>query len=373
MKFTHIVPSLESRHGGPSKAVPPLAAALAGLGHEVKLLTTGPGQGTRQKGTLEMRIFKRGHPAGLCPSRGLRDYVRGQDGDCLHSHGLWLRPLHYAHQRARAAGIPLVIAPRGMMSRWAWHHHRWKKHLAELFVHPAAFADASGWHATSAIEADDIRARGFGQPICIAPNGVMAPDPGEVAQAEAYWREACPAAFDRPTALFYSRFHRKKRVLELIELWLAHAPRDWLLLMVGIPQDYGVSELSNYVDRQSGAGRIEVFDGSARPAPYPAASLFLLPSHSENFGLAVAEAMAHGLPVIVTDAMPWEAVNRNQTGWCVPWGDYASVLRSALAESPEARLARGAAARDWVLAEFSWGKSAQSLLDFYASLRRPAK
>jgi len=369
MRLAHIVPSLEARHGGPSKAVPSLAAALAQLGHEVELLSTGPVAEVRKDGTLDVCIFPRGKPAGICPSRGLRARLRTQDCDCLHSHGLWLRPLHYAHKRARALGVPLVIAPRGMMSRWAWHHHHWKKRLAETFIHPGAFAAAAGWHATSAKEADDIRARGFTQPICVAPNGVAPPDPAVVAQAETHWREACPAAFTRPTALFYSRFHRKKRVLELIELWLAHAPRDWLLLMVGIPQDYGVKELSRYIHQQSGTGRIEVFDGSNRPVPYPAASLFLLPSHSENFGLAVAEAMVHGLPVVVTDSMPWEKLNQGQTGWCVPWENYARTLRAVLDESQEVRRARGIAAHDWVLAEFSWGKSAEALVEFYASLR----
>jgi glycosyltransferase involved in cell wall biosynthesis len=369
MRVTHIVPSLETRHGGPSKAVPPLAAALAGLGHQVELLSTGPVVETRKNGNLHVLIFPRGHPAGLCPSRGLRGYLRAQDCDCLHSHGLWLRTLHYAHQRAGALGVPLVIAPRGMMSRWSWHHQRWKKRLAEKFVHPGAFAAASGWHAISSTEADDIRAHGNHQPVCVAPNGVAPPDPADVAGAEAHWREACPAAFTRPTALFYSRFHRKKRVLELIELWLAQAPREWLLLLVGIPQDYSVEELSHYVHQLSGTSRVEVFDGSNRPMPYPAASLFLLPSHSENFGLAVAEAMVHGLPVVVTDRMPWAALNQNQTGWCVPWEQYGPTLRAALDESPESRHDRGLAARAWVLAEFSWEKSARLLAEFYAGLR----
>jgi len=369
MRLTHIVPSLEPRHGGPSKAVPPLAAALARSGHEVELLSTGPVAETRQTGDLQVRIFPRGRPAAVCPSRGLRAHLRAQDCDCLHSHGLWLRTLHYAHQRARALGIPLVIAPRGAMSRWSWQHHRWKKRLAEMCVHPGAFAAASGWHAISAAEADDIRARGFNQPVCVAPNGVSPPDPADVARAEAHWREACPAAFTRPTALFYSRFHRKKRVIELIDLWLAQAPREWLLLLVGIPQEYRVEELSHYIHQQSGTGRIEAFDGSERPMPYPAASLFLLPSHSENFGLAVAEAMAHGLPVVVTDRMPWESLNQNQIGWCVPWEHYARTLRAALDETPESRRDRGMAARDWVLAEFSWEKSARLLVEFYASLR----
>jgi glycosyltransferase involved in cell wall biosynthesis len=372
MRLSHIVPSLETRHGGPSKAVPPVAAAQARLGHDVELLTTGPNAETRNEEKLRVRVFSRGSPQGICPSRDLRAHLQAHEYDCLHAHGLWLRTLHYVHERAGALGVPFVIAPRGMMSHWSWHHRRWKKQLAEKFIHRGAFAAAAGWHATSNDEADDIRARGFTQPVCVAPNGVTPPDRAAVAEAVRYWSAACPAAFNRPTALFHSRFHHKKRVIELIDLWLAHAPADWLLLMVGIPQTYDVGELSRYVHQQSGAGRVEIFDGSDAPPPYPAASLFLLPSHSENFGLAVAEAMAHGLPVIVTDAMPWEAINQNQTGWCVPWAHYAPALRAALGESPEARRVRGAAAREWVLAEFSWEKSAQLLLEFYASLRGAA-
>ena len=368
MRLTHILPSLEPQYGGPSRAVPSLTAAQARLGHDVALLTTGPAAETRAEGGSSVHVFPRGRPETICPSGELRSYLRTHECDCLHAHGLWLRTLHYAHERAGTLGIPFIIAPRGMMSHWAWHHHRWKKKLAEHFIHPGAFAAARGWHATSTVEADDIRARGFTQPVCVAPNGVTRPEPADVAGAADYWRAACPAAFARPTALFYSRFHRKKRVIELIDLWLAHAPADWLLLMVGIPQTYGVAELSHYVDQQSGADRVEIFDGTSRPAPYPAAALFLLPSHSENFGLAVAEAMAHGLPVVVTDTMPWAALNQNQTGWCVPWAHYAPALRAALGESAEARRARGAAACKWVLAEFSWEKSAQLLLQFYAGL-----
>ncbi|HZP61245.1 MAG TPA: glycosyltransferase [Opitutaceae bacterium] len=370
MRLIHILPSAESQYGGPSRAVPSLAAAQARQGHVIELLTTGPRVESRVENNLSTRVFRRGRPKNICPSPEMRNYLRTQACDCLHVHGLWLRTLHYAHAHASAHHIPFIIAPRGMMSHWAWHHHRWKKRLAEYFIHPGAFAAARGWHATSAVEADDIRARGFTQPICVAPNGVNPPDPASAEDATAYWRAACPAAFSRPTALFYSRFHRKKRVIELIDLWLAHAPADWLLLMVGIPQTYGVEELSHYVHQQSGKSRVEIFDGNGLPAPYGAASLFLLPSHSENFGLAVAEAMAHGLPVVVTDTMPWAAINQNQTGWCVPWQHYAPALRAALGESAEARRARGAAAREWVLAEFSWEKSAQLLLQFYAGLGR---
>ena len=370
MRIVQIVASLEARHGGPSISVPKLANAMAEFEPTIELLATGPERATRRVAApCPQQIFPRGWPESLCPCRGLARYVANVEADILHSHGLWLRPLHYVHRRSRQRGIPHVISPRGMMAPWAWENRRWKKQLAEALIHPGALRAARGWHATSAEEAEDIRRLGFKQPICIAPNGVEAPAEAALAEAREYWQRVCPEAWTRPTALFFSRFHRKKRVLELIDLWLQHAPADWLLLMVGIPQEYSVEQLQAYIIRNSGGGRIIVHDGTNAPPPYVAGCLFLLPSHSENFGLVVAEALAHGLPVLVTDTMPWAAVNQTDYGWCGPWEQYASALKAALALGPDTLRSRGVQAKDWVIREYSWRQSARRVLDFYQSLR----
>lgn len=369
MRIAHIVPSIAPQHGGPSVSVPALAASLDQLGHDVSLLSTGePDPGRERAGRMVTRIFPRGWPPRLCPSAGLRAYLQKLDVDILHSHGLWLRTLHYAHHRAARSGARHVIAPRGMMAPWAWEHHRWKKTLANRLIHPGALAAAHGWHATSEAEADDIRAHGFSQPICVAPNGVSTPTPQKIAAATAYWRGLCPEAFQRPTALFYSRLHPKKRVIELIDLWLTTAPSDWLLLVVGIPETYTVDQLEDYVHRSSGAGRIRIFDGTDVPPPYVAASLFLFPSHSENFGLVVAEALAHGLPALVTDTTPWRTLQGSGFGWCVSWDEFAPALKASLSTPLELLQQQGTAARAWVLQKYSWEKSAQLLADFYRQL-----
>lgn len=354
-----------------------LCAALAASGQEVELYATHPAAARagerRTVGRLQTTEFRRDWPSRLCVSAGLRAAVHATTAEIVHHHALWLRTLHYAHQAARQRNVPLVVSPRGMMSAWAWQFHPTRKRLARAVVHPGAFEAVAGWHATSADEAADIRALGFNQPICVAPNGVEPATPAEVAAAAEHWREACPAVQDQPVALFYSRLHQKKRVLELIDVWLEHGPTDWLLLIVGLPQDYTPATLEAHVQRRSGRGRVAVFSGAGRPAPYAVASLFLLPSHNENFGLVIAEAMAHGVPVLVTDTTPWAAVQPEQLGWCVPWAQYAPALRAATAEGPERLRAKGARAREWVLREFSWLRSARLLDDFYAALaRRPA-
>ena len=372
MRIAQIVPSLEEKQGGPTRSVRQLSAALARLGHDIDLLTTRPEQAINpvEEGHLRVQQFRRDRPEFLCVSAGLREFLRQHSYDCVHHHALWLRTLHYAHRAGQTTDRPLVISPRGMMTDWAWQHRRWKKWLASSLVHPGALAAARGWHATSADEADDIRRRGFRQPICIAPNGVERPTAEELARSQEGWTRTCPMLAGRRVALFYSRFHRKKRLLELIDIWTDTAPREWLLLVAGIPQEYSVEDVTAYVRRHSSVDRIVVIDGSDRPPPYSVASLFLLPSHTENFGLVIAEAMAWGVPVLVTDTTPWAEVSAQDVSWCVAWCAYRDALRKALAEPADQLGQRGARARDWVLARYSWTKAASSLVEFYERLRR---
>ena len=370
MKCCHIVPSLEVRHGGPSKSALNLAAALARGGDEVELLATDPGAGWRRvDGRLEIRAYHRNWPGSFCASAGLRSHLRTAKADIIHHHSIWLRTLHYAHQAARRTGAALVVSPRGMMNPWPWAHHSRRKAIARALIHPGAFEAADGWHATSADEADSLRALGFRQPVCVAPNGVTAPSPEESSSAAEHWRKIVPESAQRPVALFYSRFHQKKRLLELVDAWLEFGPGGWLLLVVGIPDDYTPRMIEDYVLRSGQRGRVRAFDGLGHPPPYGIASLFLLASHSENFGLSIAEALAHGLPALVTDTTPWSGLNQTGAGWCVPWQEFGAALRSATTEGLDSLRRRGSIGREWVLREYSWEKAARTLSEFYAGLR----
>ncbi|MFA6286218.1 MAG: glycosyltransferase [Opitutaceae bacterium] len=375
MKIAQIVASLEARHGGPSRSVRGLASGLAQIGHKVGLLSTvANGDGAaRTVGNLDTRNFPREWPRSLCPSEPLRRHLLAGGYEVVHHHGLWLRTLHYARLAAVKSSAPLVISPRGMMSPWAWNHHRSKKSLASRFIHPGAFTTAAGWHVTSDEEAKDIRRLGFTQPVCVAPNGVLPPSAEEETDAAAHWRDACPALAGRRVALFYSRLHAKKRVLELIDLWLSVPRGDWVLLLAGIPEEYTVRQLEAYVLRQGGTGRIFVHDGTDAPPPYAVASLFLLPSHSENFGLVVAESLARGVPVLTTDATPWSKLESTGAGHCVPWDRFGQTVNTLLAETPDALAARGQLGVAWVREEFSWERTARILGSFYEELRIAAR
>jgi glycosyltransferase involved in cell wall biosynthesis len=347
-----------------------MAAAIAGNGHRVELLATEPGAGwERTEGELTIRVFHRGWPEAVCPSSLLRRYLRSAAPDVIHHHSIWLRTLHYAHRAARRTNAALVVSPRGMMDPWAWAHHRKRKAFARAVIHPGALEAVDGWHATSTSEESHIRALGFKQPVCVAPNGVEEPPAKASAEAADHWLRLFPAAAKKRVALFYSRFHQKKRLLELVDTWLEVAPVDWILLVAGIPEQYSARKIEDYVLRAGGTGRVRAYDASGHPPPYAIASLFLLPSHGENFGLSIAEALSSGVPALVTDSTPWSELNRIGAGWCVPWAEYATALSAATSESPESLKLRGSIAKDWVCRQYSWKHSAKILVDFYSSLR----
>ncbi|HWA28476.1 MAG TPA: glycosyltransferase [Lacunisphaera sp.] len=370
MNICHIVPSLAERHGGPSKSVRALANHLVTPGHEVSLLATCvrgdvlPLEDNR----AAMKVFFRVTPKWLVRSPDLRRHLLANPVDCIHHHSLWLLSLRYAAEAARRHAAPLVISPRGMMSGWAYAHREWRKQLASWFVHPGAFRRAAGWHATSPEEADDIRKLGFTQPVCVSPNGVDVPDEKALAAARAAWLELCPAARSRPVALFYSRLHRKKRVKELIDLWLGAPRGDWLLVVAGMAEDYSAAGLTAELAARNASGQVQVFDSTRQPHPYAIASLFVLPSHSENFGLVIAEALAAGVPALVTDTTPWTGLGPQGCGWCVSWEGYGDALATALATPSPDLQAMGRRGVAWMQRDFSWSRSAALLREFYLHL-----
>src|SRR5258708_3581468 len=137
MRIHHIVPSLEERHGGPSKSVRALANAGAAPGEQVELLATLEAGQTVAAGAdlATVRTFPRGAPRWLSRSPELRRYLQATPADIVHHHSLWLLPLRYAAEAARRQSVPLIISPRGMMSGWAYRHRRGRKRLAEWLVH----------------------------------------------------------------------------------------------------------------------------------------------------------------------------------------------------------------------------------------------
>lgn len=373
MRVAQVVPDLDPASGGPATNVPRLSMALARLGVEVELHWVGalpePWRDTDMARLPGLSLYPAAPawPQRLRRSPGLRRHLLDSRCDLVHAHCLWQRPLGYALAAAQTRRRPLVISPRGMLNPWPLRRSRLKKLLARALVHPGAFARAAGWHATAESEAGHIRALGFRQPICIAPNGIEAPrDDGD--SAHAHYLARWPELRDRRVLLFYSRFHPKKRIRELLDDFaaLAAARPEWHLLAVGLPEGHTVDALRAQARTLGIEARCTIVDGRHEPKPYALAELFVLPSHDENFGSVVAEALAAGVPVLTTTGTPWEHLDGLRAGAWVEPDRFRDALARLTAHAPEALRAAGARGRRYVLETFEWARVAARLRDFYA-------
>jgi glycosyltransferase involved in cell wall biosynthesis len=368
LTVAHVVPNLHTTSGGPAQNVPRLCAALASAGIEIELHTMGAVPAHLTAG-VRVDSAAAVWPTRLGRSPGLARGLRASKADLYHAHCLWMRPLGYAAQAAHMRRVPLIISPRGMFARWALRRSPLKKLLAQWLVHPGAFRQAAGWHATSEQEADEIRRLGFRQPICVAPNGIEPTSDDPVLVRATYLRLA-PELNGRRIALFFSRLHSKKRPLELLSDFAALAVKhpDWHLLMVGIPEEFDVARLRHEADVRGIAGRVTVLDGRNLPKPYALAELFVLPTHNENFGRVVAEALASGVPVLTTTGTPWSGIEAEGAGRWAPLDRLSKDLDELLALPPSELRAMGERGRRWVLERYDWSTVVRPLLGFYAEL-----
>ena len=293
-------------------------------------------------------------------------YVLGSDADILHTHGIWQHPSAIALDWKKR-GRPHVASVHGMLAPWAWQHRAWRKRLVWWLWEKRNLQSADLLHATSAQEAEGLRERGLRAPIAIIPNGVDLPTTVEDCSIQ-------DSRFDiqtqQRTALFLSRLHPVKGLPLLLEAWAKVKPENWKLQIVGpdegghravLERQVSALELGNVV-RFSGP-----LTGAAKACAFQESALFILPTHSENFGIAVAEAMAYELPVITTHGAPWKLLEEEQCGWWVPVSveGIAAALDDATRKSPEELAAMGERGRAVVAERFDWERIAKQFVECY--------
>lgn len=283
----------------------------------------------------------------------------------VHDHGLWLQTNHAAAVAARRAKVPLIVSPRGMISSWALAFHGRRKRLAWTLYQARDLRSAHLIHATSMDEAEDARRLGLRNPVAVIPNGVDLPaEPARRLRQNA-----------ERTALFLSRIHPKKGVLELITAWGQVAPPNWKLVIAG-PDEAGHRARAEELVGRLGLGSLIRFAGSVpndeKWRLYGDADLFILPTFSENFGIVVAEALGTGLPVITTTGAPWRVLRDHRCGWWIEPGvqSLARAICDATALSDGDRQQLGARGKEYVTREFSWRTIGQRMAAVYEWLCR---
>jgi glycosyltransferase involved in cell wall biosynthesis len=215
-------------------------------------------------------------------------------------------------------------------------------------------------HATSEAEYHEIRALGLKAPVVILPNGIDVPERvGRSIEDE--------NTLNRRTLLFLSRIHPKKGIDRLLNAWAALESQhlEWDLVIAGTGESAHVEEIKVLIEKL-GVKRVDFVGplyGDSKAAAYQNAELFVLPTHSENFGMAVAEALAHGCPAVVGTGAPWAGLRTEECGWWVEITveSLKNTLSSAFGRSREELQVMGERGRKWMEREYGWSSIAQKM------------
>jgi glycosyltransferase involved in cell wall biosynthesis len=263
-----------------------------------------------------------------------------------------------------------------MLSDYTRRKSRWKKRAWWWLRERRNIHGAAGFHATSTDERQEVLRLGVTVPVEVIPLGI-----GEDAWSspiETEWlRRQCPQAGNRPIVLFLSRLHPKKGITDYLLPALAHVQTDAFLALVG-GEDEHAPGFAHHVDEE--IGRLGLTDRVAllgpvasdrRWAAFDGADLFVLPSVAENFGIVVAEAMARGKPVVVTQGVQFaEHVISAQAGTVVQPNarELAGSLDLWLSDPPR-RARAGESGRRYVQEHLTWRSAAGHLADLYHRVR----
>lgn len=358
MKQLHIVHDISIRSGGLGLAALRYAQAVAKAGASVTLFvavrTLDELELSADGGVLSVvggasSVTASGAVGLFHQAKAIRRCLDETRFDIVHLHGTWSPILAMAAYLAHSKNIPFIVSPHGCLEPWALGHRKFKKKAAMAVYQRWVFQNASMLVATADQEQSSIRAQGLVGPVAVIPNGVDL----VVTSKKSMGRSR--------QLLFLSRIHPQKGLADLVMAWGRVRQPGWHVVVAG-PSEGGYEEVIKLLTRQLGVDADFSFPGlvtgEQKERCFAEADVFVLPTYSENFGIAVAEALARGIPVITTTGAPWRELETHRCGWWVKPGveGVARAVATALA-TPSATLQEmGARGKVLIEEKYSWAR-----------------
>jgi glycosyltransferase involved in cell wall biosynthesis len=380
MRVVHVISSLAMTLGGPSKACIEMARAIAARGHTVEIYTTDFGLEGRVRadgapvadGGAVVRYFPVQAPREFKPSWLLyRALARDlPHADVVHLHSLYLFHDWAAGRICHRAGVPYIVQPHGTLDPYIWRRHRARKRVMEWAFQNQVLRRAAAIHYTTEEEMRLATPYAQGAAGAVVPLGVELDGYDSLQPPDRFFARH-PETRGKRIVLFLSRLHEKKGLDILVASFgrIAQQFPDTHLVLAGPDDGMGARvdawlRKAGVADRATRTGMLE---GEDKGAALAAASVFVLPSYSENFGIAVLEAMAAGVPVAISDQVNlWREVERGAAGLVSPCDAeaFAGLLERLLGD-PAAARRMGEAGRALAREKFAWPRIASVLEALY--------
>jgi glycosyltransferase involved in cell wall biosynthesis len=348
------------RDGGMVPSILGMTGALAGQGGPVTIVTPT----LSRLGTVPL-------PPGVNlrgPETGLEAVVRS--AEVVHMHGLWQAQTRRGARAAQAAGVPYLIAAHGMAEPWSLRHKALKKKIYTALIEGKNLRRAACLHALSRPEIGHLRTIAPGTPICFVPNGVDL-RPLEDLPPRSALEQEFPELAGKFLVLFFGRLHAKKGLDLLAQACAELVPDHPALHLVLAGKDDGA--LAPFLCQMSDAGLSSRLTwlghvaGERARQLWGAADAFVLPSYSEGFSMAILEALACRLPVVITTACHFPELGAAGGGILVePIAQgVTDGLRCLLEHSPAQRAELGRNGRALVERDYTWQQQGERLANVY--------
>jgi len=289
--------------------------------------------------------------------------------DLIHLRGLWRQSSFVCrYWKIHHPNSKLVVQPAGMLEPWARNRNSWRKGIYFRLFESLLFDCCDAIHATSASEAENLISVGLSpEKLFLIEEGINMPSSLKLLHPKSH------QLADKKQLLFLSRIHPKKGIELLLTSLSLLRPHNWTCVIAGMGSRAYENDLIKRV-KLLGLEDIVSFKGPVygeeKDATFQQSHAFILPTYSENFGIAIAEAMSWGLPVITTTGTPWSALRNPALGWYVNpnVNDISFALHSLFQKSHIELKDMGIKCRYFVQANFSWDTIGIKMADQYMTM-----
>ena len=384
MKILHIIPSVALVRGGPSQAILETITALNNLGIEAEIATTNDNGETVLDVPLNQKIVYQGVPvwffARFSPkASAIREFAFSaeltawlwqniQNYDVLHVHAIFSYSSTVAMAIARLKKVPYICRPIGQLCSWSLQQGKQKKKFYLDSIERANLNGSQALHFTSEQERQEASALKLKSSSFVLPHGLSVGN--LIPNAKQKLRRKYNLPDDEPIILFLSRIHPKKGLDYLIPALAKLHHRSFTFILAGNGDAAYEREVTQLLQQHHISDRtfqVGFVEGVEKDLLLQGSDLFVLTSYSENFGVAVLEALAAGTPALTTPGVALSSMLQHQDFGYVTNLDVDEIARSIenCLDERSQLATLGMQAREFILQNYTWKSTASELIDLY--------